>query len=125
MRHSHRVYTHTHIQNKYAIVCVSVCVFKKKKKFPQKIFCSLFLLKKITRKIYKKMSDNQNDNLIFESADNQEAHDNQMGENVEPMNDDADLFDIKQRVKGMDEEAARLIQLQNEMEQQVKLCKLK
>jgi polyadenylate-binding protein 2 len=33
--------------------------------------------------------------------------------------DDADLFDIKQRVKGMDEEAARLIQLQTEMEQQI------
>ena len=33
--------------------------------------------------------------------------------------DDADLFDIKQRVKGMDEEAARLIQLQSEMEQQM------
>lgn len=33
--------------------------------------------------------------------------------------DDADLFDIKQRVKGMDEEAARLIQLQSEMEQQI------
>lgn len=40
--------------------------------------------------------------------------------NQEPMNEDADLFDIKQRVKGMDEEAARLIQLQNEMEQQMK-----
>lgn len=38
----------------------------------------------------------------------------------EPMNEDADLFDLKQRVKGMDEEAARLIQLQNEMEQQMK-----
>lgn len=33
--------------------------------------------------------------------------------------DDADLFDIRQRVKGMDEEAARLIQLQSEMEQQI------
>ena len=33
--------------------------------------------------------------------------------------DDADLFDIKQRVKGMDEEAARLLQLQTEMEQQI------
>ena len=33
--------------------------------------------------------------------------------------EDADLFDIKQRVKGMDEEAARLIQLQSEMEQQI------
>lgn len=38
----------------------------------------------------------------------------------EPMNEDADILDIKQRVKGMDEEAARLIQLQNEMEQQMK-----
>lgn len=36
------------------------------------------------------------------------------------MTEDADLFDIKQRVKGMDEEAARLIQLQTEMEQQMK-----
>ena len=42
------------------------------------------------------------------------------GASQEPMNEDADLFDIKQRVKGMDEEAARLIQLQNEMEQQMK-----
>ena len=33
--------------------------------------------------------------------------------------DDADLIDIKMRVKGMDEEAARLIQLQSEMEQQI------
>ncbi len=38
----------------------------------------------------------------------------------EAMGEDADLFDIKQRVKGMDEEAARLIQLQTEMEQQMK-----
>lgn len=38
----------------------------------------------------------------------------------EPMNEDADILDIKQRVKGMDEEAARLLQLQNEMEQQMK-----
>jgi polyadenylate-binding protein 2 len=30
-----------------------------------------------------------------------------------------DLFELKQRVKGMDEEAARLIQLQSEMEQQI------
>ena len=31
-----------------------------------------------------------------------------------------DLYELKQRVKGMDEEAARLIQLQSEMEQQMK-----
>lgn len=36
------------------------------------------------------------------------------------MTDDNDLFELKQRVKGMDEEAARLIQLQSEMEQQMK-----
>lgn len=42
------------------------------------------------------------------------------GQSQEPMNEDADILDIKQRVKGMDEEAARLIQLQNEMEQQMK-----
>lgn len=40
--------------------------------------------------------------------------------NIEPMSEDPDLFDIKQRVKGMDEEAQRLIQLQSEMEQQMK-----
>ncbi|RNA43626.1 polyadenylate-binding 2 isoform X1 [Brachionus plicatilis] len=67
------------------------------------------------------MSDNQNDNLIFESAENQEPQESQTGgDSAEPMNEDADLFDIKQRVKGMDEEAARLLQLQNEMEQQLK-----
>jgi hypothetical protein len=38
----------------------------------------------------------------------------------EQMNEDSDLFELKQRVKGMDEEAARLIQLQSEMEQQMK-----
>ncbi|CAF0904622.1 unnamed protein product [Brachionus calyciflorus] len=64
------------------------------------------------------MSENQNDNLIFESAENQETHEQSQGEPMAA--DDADLFDIKQRVKGMDEEAARLIQLQNEMEQQLK-----
>lgn len=51
--------------------------------------------------------------------------DNQVGTtggiiSQEPMNEDADILDIKQRVKGMDEEAARLIQLQSEMEQQMK-----
>ena len=48
--------------------------------------------------------------------------DNQSGDLTgnEAMGEDADLFDIKQRVKGMDEEAARLIQLQTEMEQQMK-----
>lgn len=40
--------------------------------------------------------------------------------NGEAMGDDSDLFELKQRVKGMDEEAARLIQLQSEMEQQMK-----
>lgn len=41
--------------------------------------------------------------------------------NGEPaMGDDSDLSELKQRVKGMDEEAARLIQLQSEMEQQMK-----
>jgi len=38
----------------------------------------------------------------------------------EPMSDDRDLFELKQHIKGMDEEAARLIQLQSEMEQQMK-----
>jgi len=41
-------------------------------------------------------------------------------DNSDAMIDDSDLQDIKQRVKGMDEEAARLLQLQNEMEQQMK-----
>jgi hypothetical protein len=36
------------------------------------------------------------------------------------MGEDTDLSELKQRVKGMDEEAARLIQLQSEMEQQMK-----
>lgn len=40
--------------------------------------------------------------------------------NGDAMTDDNDLFELKQRVKGMDEEAARLIQLQSEMEQQMK-----
>ena len=44
-----------------------------------------------------------------------EAHQQQMSGS-----EDADLADIKNRVKGMDEEAARLLQLQNEMEQQMK-----
>ena len=39
----------------------------------------------------------------------------------EAMTEDNDLFELKQRVKGMDEEAARLIQLQTEMEQQMKV----
>jgi polyadenylate-binding protein 2 len=39
---------------------------------------------------------------------------------TDSMTDDNDLFELKQRVKGMDEEAARLIQLQSEMEQQMK-----
>lgn len=58
-----------------------------------------------------------------------ELADNNSGENIngqtdangsEQMNEDSDLFELKQRVKGMDEEAARLIQLQTEMEQQMK-----
>jgi polyadenylate-binding protein 2 len=40
--------------------------------------------------------------------------------NEAAMVDETDLDELKQRVKGMDEEAARLIQLQNEMEQQMK-----
>lgn len=39
---------------------------------------------------------------------------------TDSITDDNDLFELKQRVKGMDEEAARLIQLQSEMEQQMK-----
>lgn len=60
-------------------------------------------------------SNNQQHNEQSQNEKNQES----AGGN-EPMSDDADLFDIKQRVKGMDEEAARLLQLQNEMEQQMK-----
>lgn len=53
---------------------------------------------------------------------NQNQVDNTAGVGIsqEPMNEDADILDIKNRVKGMDEEAARLLQLQNEMEQQMK-----
>ena len=57
---------------------------------------------------------------------NQQQQLNDMGTVVESStqetamaSDDADLFDIKQRVKGMDEEAARLMQLQSEMEHQI------
>jgi hypothetical protein len=64
-------------------------------------------------KFKKKMNGNQqqlNDiGTIVESSTQETAM----------ASDDADLFDIKQRVKGMDEEAARLIQLQSEMEQQI------
>lgn len=82
------------------------------------------------------MSENNNSNDASSFfADPQQQSENGGGENgtkisdnqvdttgasSEPMNEDADLFDIKQRVKGIDEEAARLIQLQNEMEQQMK-----
>lgn len=74
------------------------------------------------------MSEN-NENL-FESTDqelngvqkqidtNPEQVDSSAGE---AMSEDHDLFELKQRVKGMDEEAARLIQLQTEMEQQMKV----
>ena len=81
------------------------------------------------------MSDNNsNDNFFgdpqgqLETGENGDGlgklSDNQVdttgGASNEPMNEDADILDIKNRVKGMDEEAARLLQLQNEMEQQMK-----
>ena len=59
-------------------------------------------------------SHNNNDGADANNQANEVAGGN------DTMSEDADLFDIKQRVKGMDEEAARLIQLQNEMEQQMK-----
>jgi hypothetical protein len=77
------------------------------------------------------MADN-NEQQFYEGQDEAANHlvDQQNSENAENQNselasgeamaEDADLFDIKQRVKGMDEEAARLIQLQTEMEQQMK-----
>lgn len=52
--------------------------------------------------------------------DTEAANGNHVEANGEAMGDDSDLFELKQRVKGMDEEAARLIQLQSEMEQQMK-----
>lgn len=51
---------------------------------------------------------------------NGESNGNQVESTGEPMSDDRDLFELKQHIKGMDEEAARLIQLQSEMEQQMK-----
>jgi polyadenylate-binding protein 2 len=63
--------------------------------------------------------DKQDGHELKSISDNQVDTTNNQANN-EPMSEDADLFDIKQRVKGMDEEAARLIQLQNEMEQQMK-----
>lgn len=83
------------------------------------------------------MSDNVETQNFFEGPDDSSANADQQrnqdgteangqGAGGEPssinesMAEDADLFDIKQRVKGMDEEAARLIQLQTEMEQQMK-----
>jgi hypothetical protein len=74
------------------------------------------------------MSDNAEN--FFEGdqeAEQQFAEDQKIDANVEnngdmngTMADDSDLSELKQRVKGMDEEAARLIQLQSEMEQQMK-----
>lgn len=51
---------------------------------------------------------------------NGESNGNLVESTGEPMSDDRDLFELKQHIKGMDEEAARLIQLQSEMEQQMK-----
>merc|ERR1712127_875423 len=77
---------------------------------------------------YDKMSENSEN--LFENTDqdlngvqkqidtNTEQIDSSAGE---AMTEDNDLFELKQRVKGMDEEAARLIQLQTEMEQQMKV----
>jgi hypothetical protein len=87
-------------------------------------------------------NNDSNDNLNGNSANNETQNSNTNGENgqhqngsstVDPdqqesqdnqgdnnMTEDADLLELKQRVKGMDEEAARLIQLQNEMEQEMK-----
>ena len=59
------------------------------------------------------LGNNGNDQLLS----HQGGADASLGET---MTEDADFQDIKQRVKGMDEEAARLIQLQTEMEQQMK-----
>lgn len=54
-------------------------------------------------------------------AEDEQKLENNGEANGEPaMGDDSDLSELKQRVKGMDEEAARLIQLQSEMEQQMK-----
>lgn len=74
------------------------------------------------------MSENS-DNLFENTEQDQlnalqkqvDANEEQVDSSVgEAMTEDNDLFELKQRVKGMDEEAARLIQLQTEMEQQMK-----
>lgn len=77
------------------------------------------------------MSDTTNEQFFTEDnigkeenieniVDNNQNADNEQIDASEQMNDDSDLFELKQRVKGMDEEAARLVQLQSEMEQQMK-----
>lgn len=97
---------------------------------PLTLFPSHWIVEKL--KQFRNMSDNNsNDNFFgdpqgqLETGENgDKLGDNQVdttgGASNEPMNEDADILDIKNRVKGMDEEAARLLQLQNEMEQQMK-----
>lgn len=78
------------------------------------------------------MADNSNENFFEGYAqDGQDTgnsgagvesgeNDQLQAESGEAMLEDSELADLKQRVKGLDEEAARLIQLQSEMEQQMK-----
>lgn len=80
--------------------------------------------------VYGQENSNTNDlnNLDHQRNNSNENHNGDMNGNGasqvestgEPMSDDRDLFELKQHIKGMDEEAARLIQLQSEMEQQMK-----
>ncbi len=58
--------------------------------------------------------DQQSDAILM----SQQSKPNEDG-SEQPRGDDAEMYELKQRVKGMDEEAARLIQLQTEMEQQI------
>ncbi len=65
--------------------------------------------------------NDQNNDIKDDLADTNSTENlNGQMDGSEQMNEDSDLFELKQRVKGMDEEAARLIQLQSEMEQQMK-----
>lgn len=64
--------------------------------------------------------DQEVEQQFAEGAEEQKVETNGEASGEPAMGDDSDLSELKQRVKGMDEEAARLIQLQSEMEQQMK-----
>ena len=61
----------------------------------------------------------QQPNIDQQQTGDSAGADDKSGAGGDEMTEDADLYELKQRVKGMDEEAARLIQLQTEMEQQI------